>query len=85
MAAHRLEHEFGAPALLEPLDYGIARRTTARATAAVDSKRGAEVLERTDGTLVALFTDQWRMGTVEAELPVGSLLPMFGGDGQGVP
>ena len=85
VAAHRLEHEFGAPALLEPLDYGIARRTTARATAAVDSKRGAEVLERTDGTLVALFTDQWRMGTVEAELPVGSLLPMFGGDGQGVP
>jgi peptide chain release factor 3 len=81
VATHRLEHEFGAQTLLEPLHYGIARRTTRSAQPIVDGKHGAEVMRRTDGTLVALFTDKWRMGTVEAELPAGSLLPMFGGDG----
>ncbi|OLT39757.1 hypothetical protein BJF82_13470 [Kytococcus sp. CUA-901] len=81
VATHRLEHEFGAEAVLEPLGYGIARRTTPSAMPVVDGKHGAEVLRRTDGTLVALFTDRWRMGTVESELPRGSLLPMFGADG----
>lgn len=80
VATHRLEHEFGAQAVLEPLGYGIARRTTPNAMPVVDGKHGAEVLRRTDGTLVALFTDRWRMGTVESELPRGSLLPMFGAD-----
>ena len=82
VATHRLEHEFGARTVLEPLDYEIARRTTAAATPLVDGKHGAEVLRRTDGTLVALFLNRWRMGTVESELPDGSLLPMFGADGQ---
>lgn len=81
VATHRLEHEFGAQAVLEPLSYGIARRTTRAATPVVDGKHGAEVLRRTDGTLVALFADKWRMGTVASELPEGSLLPMFGADG----
>ncbi|WP_122263626.1 peptide chain release factor 3 [Ornithinimicrobium cerasi] len=84
VATHRLEHEFGARTVLEPLGYGIARRTTASATPAVDGKHGAEVLRRTDGTLVALFTDRWRMGTVETELPAGSLLPMFDTGGRDV-
>jgi peptide chain release factor 3 len=80
VAVHRLEHEFGARTELEILRYTIARRVERAVVAAVESKHGTEVLERTDGTLVALFTDKWRMSTVAADLPPGSLLPMFGGD-----
>lgn len=80
VATHRLEQEFGAQTLLEPLGYGVARRTTTAATPVIDGKQGAEVLRRTDGTLVALFTNKWRMSTVASELPEGSLLPMFGAD-----
>ena len=80
VAVHRLEHEFGAKPLLEPLSYSIARRVEKPVVAAIESKHGTEVLERTDGTLVALFTDKWRMSTVAADLPAGSLLPMFGGE-----
>ncbi|WEV77005.1 peptide chain release factor 3 [Janibacter cremeus] len=80
VAAHRLEHEFGAPASRDPLQYGVARRTTPESAPVVDRQRGAEVLERTDGVSVALFTDKWRMSTIARELPAGSLPPMFGDD-----
>lgn len=85
VAAHRLEHEFGARTLLEPLGYSVARRVEAATVPLVRAKHGTEVLERTDGTLVALFTDRWRMSTIAADLPQGSLLPMFGGDGESGP
>jgi peptide chain release factor 3 len=81
VAVHRLEHEFGARTELEPLSYSIARRVESRTVPLVEAKHGTEVLERSDGTLVALFTDKWRMSTVAADLPSGSLLPMFGGNG----
>ncbi|WP_114905524.1 peptide chain release factor 3 [Ornithinimicrobium murale] len=84
VATHRLEHEFGAQTILEPLSYSVARRTTSRAAPAVDTTQGAEVLERSDGTLLALFVSRWRMGTVESNLPAGSLLPMFGAPDQDV-
>jgi peptide chain release factor 3 len=80
VASHRLEHEFGAEVILEPLAYTIARRTDLSLTPLIDGKHGAEVLERTDGTVVALFTDRWRMGTIAADLPDGSLRPMFAAD-----
>ncbi|HSP59674.1 MAG TPA: peptide chain release factor 3, partial [Ornithinimicrobium sp.] len=80
VATHRLEHEFGAQTVLEPLGYAEARRTRREAVRTIDAKHGAEVLERTDGTLVALFSDRWRMGTIAADLPEGSLLPLFGVD-----
>lgn len=80
VAAHRLEQEFGAPANQERLGYEVARRVLPEATSIVDRKRGAEVLERTDGMAVALFSDKWRMRTIASELPEGSLPPMFGDD-----
>ena len=45
-AVHRLEHEFGAKPLLEPLSYSIARRVEKPVVAAIESKHGTEVLER---------------------------------------
>ena len=80
VAAHRLENEFGARVSQEPLAYDIALRATPEAAPVVDRQRGAEVLERTDGVLVALFTDKWRMRSIAGALPDGSLRPMFGDD-----
>lgn len=80
VAAHRLEQEFGAQANQESLQYGLARRVVPEVATVVNRQRGAEVLERTDGVLVALFNDKWRMRTIASELPAGSLPPMFGDD-----
>lgn len=78
VASHRLEHEFGAEIVLEPLSYALAQRVSAEAAPTVDRTHGAEVLERTDGVLVALFVNRWRLGSVAADLPEGSLMPMLG-------
>lgn len=78
VAAYRLEHEFGAPTALDRLDYGVARRTDAGAVGALAGVRGAEVLTRSDGQLLAVFVDQWRLGTVSREHPDLVLEPLVG-------
>jgi peptide chain release factor 3 len=70
VALHRLQHEFGTPAVLEPLPYTIARRTDRAGEEQLGRMRGAEVLTRTrDGELLALFIDEWRLGSINRELP----------------
>jgi peptide chain release factor 3 len=65
---HRLEHEFGARAELDHLDYTLARRTDAEGVLALAGLRGTEVLTRRhDGALLALFTDKWRLGQIQRE------------------
>jgi peptide chain release factor 3 len=65
---HRLEHEFGARADLDHLDYSIARRTNAAGADALRGLRAVEVLtRRLDGTILALFSDKWRLGQVQRE------------------
>ena len=67
---HRLEHEFGAPSVLELLPYKLARRTDEASKEQLGHARGVEVLTRTrDGALIALFTDKWRMDRVGADIP----------------
>lgn len=56
----RMTHEFNSPIRFSRLDYQVARRTDAAGAAALAGKRGVEVLERSDGTRLALFVDQWR-------------------------
>ena len=70
VALHRLQHEFGTPAVLEPLPYTIARRTDRTGEEQLGRMRGAEVLTRSrDGELLALFIDEWRLGSIHRELP----------------
>jgi peptide chain release factor 3 len=76
VAAHRMATEFSAPISLEPLGYSIARRTTVEDAEAVGQQRGAEVLMRTDGTLLALFSDRWRLQSVMADRPELTLEPL---------
>ncbi|MBV9446213.1 MAG: peptide chain release factor 3 [Streptosporangiaceae bacterium] len=75
---HRLEHEFGARAGLDHLDYTLARRTDAASAEALRGQRAVEVLtRRLDGALLALFADKWRLGQVQRENPDLLLEPLL--------
>ncbi len=77
---HRLEHEFGASAELDHLDYALARRTDADSARALAGQRGTEVLTRRhDGALLALFSDRWRLGQIQREHPGLLLEPLIAG------
>lgn len=73
VAEHRMGAEFGAPVRLEMLPYTLARRTTAEWVDVLDR---TEVLTRGDGELLALFPDQWRLGTVQRAHPAAVLEPL---------
>jgi peptide chain release factor 3 len=77
---HRLEHEFGARAELDHLDYTLARRTDADGIRGLAGQRAVEVLTRRhDGALLALFSDKWRLGQVKREHPEILLEPLIAG------
>jgi len=77
---HRLEHEFGARADLDHLDYSMARRTDVDGARALAGQRAVEVLARRhDGTLLALFSDKWRLAQVQREHPDILLEPLIAG------
>ncbi|KAA1378599.1 peptide chain release factor 3 [Aeromicrobium fastidiosum] len=65
----RMTNEFTSPIRLTRLDYQLARRTDAEGAQQLSGLRGVEVLQRTDGTYMALFTDKWRAKNVARELP----------------
>ncbi len=74
----RLQHEFGAYAELDHLDYTLARRTDAEGARALAGQRGTEVLtRRRDGALLALFSDKWRLGQLRREHPGILLKPLI--------
>ena len=78
----RLEHEFGARADLDHLDYTLARRTDAEGARVLAGQRATEVLTRRhDGALLALFSDKWRLGQVRREHPDILLEPLIAGEG----
>ena len=69
VAVHRLENEFGAPVELSPTAYKLARRTNAAGAEALRGMRGARVMSRADGTLLALFESQYWVQRLEQEQP----------------
>jgi peptide chain release factor 3 len=77
---HRLEHEFGAHAELDHLDYTLARRTDAEGARLLAGQRAAEVLtRRQDGAMLALLSDKWRLGQLERDFPGLLLEPLLAG------
>jgi peptide chain release factor 3 len=77
---HRLEHEFGARAELDQLDFSLARRTDLAGARALAGQRAVEVLTRRhDGAPLALFSDKWRLGQVQREHPDILLEPLIAG------
>ncbi|CAM3247499.1 peptide chain release factor 3 [Nocardioides dubius] len=65
----RMLHEFNSPIRFSRLDYQVARITDAAGAAALAGKRGIEVLQRSDGTHMALFVDQWRAQVTARDNP----------------
>lgn len=67
VAAHRLEHEFGASVSLEPAPYRVARRTDEEGERTVRSARYGDVLHRSDGTRLAVFRSELELERFERE------------------
>lgn len=79
VAVHRLENEFGAPVELSPTSYSVARRTDAASAPALRSMRGVDVLERSDGTLIAVFESVYWLDRLAADQPELVLEPLVAG------
>ncbi|TDC70252.1 peptide chain release factor 3 [Actinomadura sp. GC306] len=66
----RMAEEFGAPVVLNRLDYTTARVTDKESADTLAGRRGVEVLTRSlDGALIAVFVDKWRLRALEREYP----------------
>jgi peptide chain release factor 3 len=76
VATHRMEHEFGAPVVMDRLEYTLARKTDRVWAKVLDRESGVEVLERGDGELLALFAGSWRLNRVLRDHPDVMLEPL---------
>ncbi|MBP3088879.1 peptide chain release factor 3 [Corynebacterium sp. sy017] len=72
----RMENEYNVETVADPIPYSVARRTTAATATELAKQRGVEVFTRTDGELVALFGDKWKLSFIEKEHPEFELFPM---------
>ncbi len=66
---YRLENEFGAPVELSHTSYQVARRTDAESRDRLRAMRGVDVLERSDGALIALFESTYWLDRLVSEEP----------------
>ena len=76
VAEHRMANEFNSPVSLDTLAYSLARRTDAEGSERLRGQRSVEVLSRSDGVLLAVFSDRWRLQSVERDLADILLAPL---------
>ncbi|MGC3022299.1 MULTISPECIES: peptide chain release factor 3 [unclassified Brevibacterium] len=76
VAEDRMTNEFNAPCTLERLNFSLARRTTPECVPTLARERSVEVLHRSDGELLALFSDRWRLQGVQKNHPDLILEPL---------
>lgn len=69
VATWRLENEFGAPVILEPTAFRLARRTDAASSPALSQMQGVKVVERSDGDVLALFESAYWVERLERDQP----------------
>ncbi|SIR77434.1 peptide chain release factor 3 [Williamsia sterculiae] len=72
----RMKTEFGVDTSVERLGYSVARRTDPDSADELGRQRGVEVFTRTDGALLALVSDKWRLQYIEKEHPTLTLEPL---------
>lgn len=65
----RMDVEYNVETVADPVPYSVARRTDAESAPMLAKQRGVEVFTRTDGELIALFGDKWKLAFVEKEHP----------------
>jgi peptide chain release factor 3 len=69
VAAHRMEHEFGAPISTRQTPWSLARRLDEREAGALDGSRGVQIVrDITGGEIFALFESPYWLQRVEEEL-----------------
>src|SRR6478735_6292939 len=76
VAVHRMATELSAPIALEPLPYSVARAVDPEDAPFVDKQVSTEVLTRTDGVMLALFTTKWRLQGFLEDNPKVTLRPL---------
>lgn len=69
VASHRMATEFGSPISLESLPYTVARAIHPEDAALMTKQVSMEVLTRTDGVMLALFTTKWRLQGFQEDNP----------------
>jgi peptide chain release factor 3 len=65
----RMTHDFGAAIRTEALPYQLARRTDRASAEILGHDRQVEVMMRSDGTLLALFSTPWRLRNTVRDHP----------------
>ena len=65
----RMEVEYNVETVTDPVPYSVARRTDAETAPALARQRGVEIFTRSDGALIALFGDKWKLQFIEKEHP----------------
>jgi len=76
VTSHRMATEFNAPISLEGLPYTVARAVDPEDAEFVEKQVSMEVLTRTDGVMLALFTTKWRLQGFQEENPNVRLRPL---------
>jgi peptide chain release factor 3 len=76
---HRLASEFNAPAEILNAGYQAIRRTDPGSAARLREIGGIRILNRSDGALVALFENRYRLARLEADEPDLLLEPLVAG------
>lgn len=69
VAQHRMAAELSAPITLESLPYQVARIVDPEDAEFVNKQPSAEVLTRTDGVMLALFSTKWRLEGFQRDNP----------------
>lgn len=81
VAAHRMATELSAPISLENLPYQVARVVSPEDADFVNRQVSAEVLTRSDGVMLVLFSTPWRLEGFQRDNPnikLGSLVAAEG-------
>ncbi len=79
MFGHRLAGEFGAPAEILQAGYQAIRRTDTASAPRLRDIGGIRILRRSDGELVALFENRYRLARLETDEPELTLEPLVAG------
>ncbi len=76
---HRLASEFHAPAEILSAGYQAIRRTDPRSAPRLREIGGIRILHRSDGAMVALFENRYRLARLEQDEPELTLEPLAAG------
>ncbi len=81
VATHRMATEIGAAISLESLPYQVARIVDPEDAEFVNRQVSAEVLTRTDGVMLVLFSTPWRLEGFQRDNPSITLRSLVAADG----